>query len=639
MNPDSTGSLEEQVGELRSRLGRLEEALCRQGVLARDFIDQAGAEPEVTAPPDAPPVPWTDELKRRKGAVRAREDSTPGIALPETDRAAQASTLSFAGYAPNEAAEESSLESRIGSHWFNRIGILAMLIGAAWFLKLAMDNHWIGPLGRVLIGLIAGAGFIAWSERFRGRGYAGFSYSLKAVGSGTLYLSLWAAFSLYQVVPAGAAFAAMILVTAFNGLMAWVQDAELLALYAIAGGLATPLLVSTGGNHEMTLFTYLLILDIAVMVLVALRPWSRVLFVAYAGTVILVAAWWFSYYSDSQFAQTAFFVGCFFLIFAFAPRLVRVDLEDGAAHSGWDNLAMVVLPIANAATGFIAYYGLVERFNSDWAGAWLAVGFAAFFLLLLRLPAVGWLQASPPLLSSLHLTAAVVFLTIAIPLKTQGRWLTIGWLAEGAALLWMASRLGLRLLRVLALLCLALGFIALVVNFDASNTPIFNTRFGSYCVAIAVFGFAAWIAGRAKPDWETAGTWPLIAGGAVLTVNFLILLAVSLEIHSYWWLAHAGQIGQQWQQNEMYGQFTYSAWFMLFGAILLAVGFWRRSAFLRWQALVLLAVTIGKVFLADMSQLSQGYRIVSFLGLGALLLAVSFVYQRDLLKLRARTKA
>jgi uncharacterized membrane protein len=85
----------------------------------------------------------------------------------------------------------------------------------------------------------------------------------------------------------------------------------------------------------------------------------------------------------------------------------------------------------------------------------------------------------------------------------------------------------------------------------------------------------------------------------------------------------------------MNAQFTYSAWFMVFGAALLAAGFWRRSAFLRWQALLLLAVTIGKVFLLDMSQLSQGFRILSFLGLGALLLAVSFVYQRDWLKLRA----
>ena len=72
-------------------------------------------------------------------------------------------------------------------------GILAVLIGMAWFLKMAIDNHWIGPLGRVLIGLIAGAGLMVWSERFRSRGYSGFSYSLKALGSGVFYLSLWAA--------------------------------------------------------------------------------------------------------------------------------------------------------------------------------------------------------------------------------------------------------------------------------------------------------------------------------------------------------------------------------------------------------------------------------------------------------------
>jgi len=86
----------------------------------------------------------------------------------------------------------------------------------------------------------------------------------------------------------------------------------------------------------------------------------------------------------------------------------------------------------------------------------------------------------------------------------------------------------------------------------------------------------------------------------------------------------------------MYAHFTYSAFFMSFGAVLLSVGFWRRSAFLRWQALVLLAVTIAKVFLVDTSQLSQGFRVFSFLGLGVLLLAVSFAYQRDWLNLRGQ---
>jgi uncharacterized membrane protein len=73
--------------------------------------------------------------------------------------------------------------------------------------------------------------------------------------------------------------------------------------------------------------------------------------------------------------------------------------------------------------------------------------------------------------------------------------------------------------------------------------------------------------------------------------------------------------------------------------MLMAIGFARRSAFVRWQALVLIAVTIVKVFLYDVSQLDREYRIISFVVLGALLLAISFLYQRDWLKLSARSEA
>src|SRR5579872_2499266 len=77
---------------------------------------------------------------------------------------------------------EIDLESRIGSHWLNRIGIAAVLIGISYFLKFAFDNNWIGPAGRVAIGLVSGIAIIVWSERFRRKGHAAFSYSLKAVG-------------------------------------------------------------------------------------------------------------------------------------------------------------------------------------------------------------------------------------------------------------------------------------------------------------------------------------------------------------------------------------------------------------------------------------------------------------------------
>jgi uncharacterized membrane protein len=620
MNPNSSGSLEDQVGELRSRVLRLEQALQVRGITVEEPSPVPAAQvqaPISTSALDSPP-------------------SAPQMAPPQL-APSPIVPPSFGSFDTVVKEDTRSLENRIGSQWFNRVGILAMLIGVAWFLKLAFDNHWIGPLGRVFVGLVAGAALIAWSERFEKRGFAAFAYSLKAVGSGTLYLSLWAAFSVYALMPEWAAFGAMILVTAFNGYISWARNAELLALYAIAGGLTTPLLVSTGGNHEVTLFSYLLILDIAVLLLAVLRPWSRLLFAAFTGTVLFISGWWFTFYSQQQEGRTAFFIVGFFLIFAFAPRFVRASLDEHGDSSAWDKLALVLLPILNAALGFLAFYSLPTPTTQDWAGPWIAVAFAAFYLLLLRLPANGVFGATPAVLSRLHLAAAVVFLTIAIPLKTHGRWMTIGWLVEGAALLWVARRSGLLLLRVFALLCLVLGLFALLtVNPSSSNTPLLNERFGTFCVGIAVFAFAAWLARNSTHEEavEPILRWPFLAAASVLAVNALILISISSEIHNYWSsLSWRGDWALE-HSYRMYAHFSYSAFFMVFGALLLSVGFWKRSAFLRWQALVLLALTIVKVFLSDISELSQGFRIFSFLGLGALLLGVSFAYQRDWLNLR-----
>ncbi|HUA92880.1 MAG TPA: DUF2339 domain-containing protein [Terracidiphilus sp.] len=619
---EQMAGLLDHIRNLEGRLHRIESE--------RTVIAEQPAAPASVAPTAAETIP--------AAPVSADEAEAP-VAPPRIAPPAVVAPPAFNVLDQPAVADTRSLESRIGSQWFNRVGILAVLIGVAWFLKLAFDNHWIGPLGRVLIGLVAGAALIAWSERFQKRGFTAFAYSLEAIGSGTLYLSLWAAFSVYALLPAWAAFGAMILVTAFNGFISWIRNAELLALYAIAGGLSTPLLVSTGGNHEITLFVYLLILDLAVLALVALRPWSRLLFAAFAGTALFISGWWLTFYSFAQEGRTAVFLACFFLIFAFAPRLVRVDATEHSNFSGWDALALILLPILNAALGFIAFYALFPTSAQDWAGPWLAVAFAAFYLLLLRLPAQGILREGPPVLAALHLAAAVVFLTIAIPLKTHGRWLTIGWLSEGAALLWVARKLRQILLRVFALICLILGLFALlIVNPPASATPFFNQRFGTYSVAIAIFAFVAWLAHRSNADEpvEPILGWPFLSVASVLAVNSLILIAFSWEIHSYWWPKRRTDNWNLMRDHMMYAHFTYSAFFMVFGAVLLGVGFWRRSAFLRWQALVLLAVTIGKVFLVDTSELSQGFRIFSFLGLGVLLLAVSFVYQRDWLNLRSQ---
>lgn len=516
------------------------------------------------------------------------------------------------------------------------------MIGVSYFLKYAFDNNWIGPAGRVAIGLLAGIGVVVWSERFRQRGYRVFSYSLKAVGIGALYLSLWAAFQVYQLIPSGVAFAAMFVVTASTVALAITQDAEILAAFALTGGFATPLLLSTGENRELALFSYVALLDLATLALVARRPWQRLLLLSYAGTLVLYMGWYSRFYDQSQIAPTIVFATIFFAIFAIAPLIVAQPPKQAAV---WGALPLF-LALVNAAVYFLQVYTMVPVTERPMT-AWFALGLAAVYIGLSRLHQRHYADAQGiERLHFLHLALAIGFITVAIPVRLDHHWITMGWFVEAGVLLWVARRTRSDFLNLFAVGALVLGIVRLLAidNFDTSQL-IFNARIATYAVALAVLGAIIWAA-RGRTDAAATRAVAL----ASVAFNGLAIYALSLEISDYYGraMAAASRLRYQpwdpmqssnWRSLRIAESFSYSALWMAYGALLMIVGFWRRSAFVRWQALFLIAVTIVKVFVYDVSQLDRGYRIVSFIVLGVLLLAISFVYQRDWLQLTGKPAA
>src|SRR5581483_3287847 len=227
-------AIRQLLAELTNRVYRIEQRLEGSTPSAAEARSPSSGREPSSPPVPVPPAVPTSRLP-------------PPAPYPLIPPASIASTLK----------PQPDLEARIGSHWLNRIGIAALLIGVSYFLKYAFESNLIGPAAQIFIGIVVGAAMIVWSEWFRLRGYRTFSYSLKAVGIGALYLSLWAAVQIYSLVSVGVAFSGMVVVTAATATFALLQNAEILAAFALAGGFATPVLLATGHNREVQLFAYL----------------------------------------------------------------------------------------------------------------------------------------------------------------------------------------------------------------------------------------------------------------------------------------------------------------------------------------------------------------------------------------------
>ena len=488
-----------------------------------------------------------------------------------------------------------NVESIIGAHWLNRVGIAALLIGAAFFLKYAFENEWIGPAARVGIGVACGVALLIWSERFHKRGHRGFAHSLEVVAVGVLYLSIWASSQTYDLLSNGTAFAAMAIVSIALVALAIHHQSEFLAGLALTSGFLTPVLLSTGVNRQVALFTYMTLLDVAALVLVSLYPWVRSLTVAFLGTLFLYIGWYSSFYTREQMPRTVGFITVFLLLFAVVPLLKRWS-DRGAAAT-----VLLLLPFAN---GFVYFAQLSWIVQDSSRLAKYAVALAAFFL---ALSLAVRLRGGEDGLAAAHLAISIGFVTIAVPLQFHAVWITIGWLVEAAVLLLLYRALtgaGAKTFRILGSFALAAGvFRLLFIEHFHPHQLLWNMRALSYGIAVAIFSGIA-ISSERFRKFATA------------SLNGLALIALTAEVSDFF------------RASKTQRDFGWSALWMIYGAALMIIGFRRANSFLRWLALILLGVTVAKVFLYDLSELQRIYRILSFIALGVLLLAISFAYQR-----------
>ena len=179
------------------------------------------------------------------------------------------------------------METRIGLTWLNRVAVLTCILAVAFFFKYAVENEWIGPGGRVALGVIGGLACLGLADTLWRRGHQVYAHGLCGLGIAILYLSIQASFSFYRLLPQPPAFVLMVLITAAAGAMAMRYASLAIAMLGLLGGYATPVLLSTGEKNIWFLFSYVLLLNLGAMALARRNTWPMLEVLALSGTAVL----------------------------------------------------------------------------------------------------------------------------------------------------------------------------------------------------------------------------------------------------------------------------------------------------------------------------------------------------------------
>jgi uncharacterized membrane protein len=183
-----------------------------------------------------------------------------------------------------------SVETGFGLTWINRIAVFTCILAVAFFFKYAVDNDWIGPAARILLGILASLIAIAAADILRRRGHDTYAQGICGLGVSILYLSFFAAFSFYRLIPQNAAFGLMVLTTICAVALSLRYQSQALAILALMGGYATPPLLSTGQLRPVFIFNYLGLLNAAAIVLSRRISWPLLDPFAFLATVVLYIA-------------------------------------------------------------------------------------------------------------------------------------------------------------------------------------------------------------------------------------------------------------------------------------------------------------------------------------------------------------
>ena len=383
------------------------------------------------------------------------------------------------------------LEKFIGENLANKIGIGVLVLGIGFFVKYAIDQDWIGPIGRVFVGVLCGGILLGVAHKLR-KTFTAFSSVLVGGGIAVLYLTIAIAFHEYGIFSQTAAFILMLVITAFAVVLSLAYNRIELAVVSILGGFASPFMVSTGEGNYVVLFTYVLILDAGMLVLAYYKKWNLVNIICYVFTVLLFGGWLSVKYDTLEpepIAGALIFATMFYLVF-FVMNVVN-NIKERTAFKSIEISILLSNTFCYYAAGMAILDTPATSLYKGLFTAALAIFNFVFAFTLYKNSRVD--KNLVYLLIGLVLT----FVSLAAPVQLEGNYITMFWSAETVLLLWLSQKSGIRLMKLASAVLMVLMIFSLVMDWEqiysASVPPlmaiVFNKGFltGLFSVASIIF--------------------------------------------------------------------------------------------------------------------------------------------------------
>ncbi|MDD5392505.1 MAG: DUF2339 domain-containing protein [Thiothrix sp.] len=362
-----------------------------------------------------------------------------------------------------DKAFASGWEWLIGGNPFVRVGIILLFLGVVFLLRYSLDQGLL-PVELRLTGAAGGAiALLAYGWKLRARQGA-YGLILQAGGVGLLYLTVYAAFGLYHLIPSLLTFTLLVVIAAGAATLAVMQNSLPLAAFATAGGFLAPLLASSGNNNYIGLFSFYAILNAGIVGIAWFKSWRVLNLLGFVFTFVIASLWGWNSYQPENFTTTEPFLILFFLFYVaiavlFATR-TPVNFKDKV-----DGTLVFGTPIL----GFIMQVALVQNFEYGNAISALVVG---VFYLLVAAGVWQGLGKQQPLLTQTFLALGVIFTTLAIPFAVDGVVTSTAWALEGAGILWVSTRQQQWLQRAFAVLMHYAALASLMVGMVSEPLPV-----------------------------------------------------------------------------------------------------------------------------------------------------------------------